>query len=97
LSSKKAAGQKLIYYFSYPLTFALNNLNMKKLIYLFLVVEFAFSSLSVKADEGMWLPMLLGKNYDDMVKHGLKLTPQQLYDVNNASMKREINASVPPP
>src|SRR6478609_8489896 len=43
------------------------------------------------ADEGMWLPMLLGQQvYDDMVKKGLKLTKEQLYSVNKSSLKDAI-------
>ena len=39
----------------------------------------------------MWLPMLLGKQvYNDMVKRGLKLTKDQLYSVNKASLKDAI-------
>ena len=40
------------------------------------------------ADEGMWLPMFL--NYEDMQKKGLKLTPEQIYDINNSSLKDAI-------
>src|SRR5260370_3976962 len=40
------------------------------------------------ADEGMWLPILLGEQvYSDMVKKGLKLTKEQLYSLNKASLK----------
>ncbi|RYF82025.1 MAG: serine protease, partial [Chitinophagaceae bacterium] len=43
------------------------------------------------ADEGMWLPMLLGKQvYADMVKKGLKLTAEQLYSINKSSIKDAI-------
>jgi hypothetical protein len=43
------------------------------------------------ADEGMWLPMLLGQQvYNDMVKRGLKLKPEQLYSMNKASIKDAI-------
>lgn len=43
------------------------------------------------ADEGMWLPMLLGQQvYNDMVKRGLKLKPEQLYSANKASIKDAI-------
>lgn len=43
------------------------------------------------ADEGMWLPMLLGQQvYTDMVKKGLKLTKDQLYSINKASLKDAI-------
>ncbi len=43
------------------------------------------------ADEGMWLPILLGQQvYADMVKKGLKLTKEQLYNINKASLKDAI-------
>lgn len=61
---------------------------MKKL--LFILVLFA-GITKAKADEGMWLPMLLGKQvYSDMVKKGLKLTKEQLYSVNKSSLKDAI-------
>lgn len=42
-------------------------------------------------DEGMWLPMLIDRlNYVDMQKMGLHLTAQELYDVNNSSLKDAI-------
>lgn len=44
-----------------------------------------------KADEGMWLPLLLGEQvYNDMVKRGLKLSKEQLYSLNKASIKDAI-------
>ena len=43
------------------------------------------------ADEGMWLPTLLGQQvYNDMVKKGLKLTKEQLYSMNKSSLKDAI-------
>jgi hypothetical protein len=61
---------------------------MKKnvlLLLLLLTVQLA------KADEGMWLPYLLGQQvYNDMVKRGLKLTKEQLYSINKASLKDAI-------
>ncbi len=43
------------------------------------------------ADEGMWLPLLLGQQvYSDMVKKGLKLTKDQLYNINKPSLKDAI-------
>ncbi len=50
-------------------------------------------SLFIKsfADEGMWLPLLLGQQvYNDMVKKGLKLTKEQLYNINKPSLKDAI-------
>src|SRR5689334_4388032 len=43
------------------------------------------------ADEGMWLPLLLGQQvYNDMVKKGLKLMKEQLYNINKPSLKDAI-------
>ena len=54
---------------------------------IFLIVLF-FRSF---ADEGMWLPLLLGQQvYNEMVKKGLKLTKEQLYSINKASLKDAI-------
>jgi hypothetical protein len=62
---------------------------MKKLLLtLFLSVALLFKAL---ADEGMWLPLLLGQQvYNDMVKKGLKLTKDQLYNINKPSLKDAI-------
>ena len=43
-----------------------------------------------RADEGMWLPFLLGRNYEDMKKHGLNLTQEEIYSINNSSIKDAI-------
>ena len=43
---------------------------------------------SCRADEGMWIPMLLKKyNIEDMQKQGFKLTAEDIYDINQASLK----------
>src|SRR5690349_22795953 len=61
---------------------------MKKI---FLSLALILSLFRTYADEGMWLPMLLGKQvYNDMVKRGLKLSKEQLYSVNKASLKDAI-------
>ena len=61
---------------------------MKKLL---IVIIACFSLFRASANEGMWLPMLLGQQvYDDMVKHGLKLTKEQLYSINKPSIKDAI-------
>lgn len=45
----------------------------------------------VKADEGMWLPLFVKRlNYVDMQKQGLQLTPEEIYSVNNSSLKDAI-------
>src|SRR5258707_7307559 len=62
---------------------------MKKAL---LAISFIFFLvLKSFADEGMWLPLLLGEQvYNDMVKKGLKLTKEQLYSINKASIKEAI-------
>ncbi len=57
------------------------------------IVTIAFVCLLLRsyADEGMWLPLLLGEQvYADMQKKGLKLTKDQLYNINKASLKDAI-------
>ena len=49
--------------------------------------------LFVKADEGMWLLMLLGEaTYENMVECGVRLTPEQIYNANKSSLKDAIVA-----
>jgi hypothetical protein len=62
---------------------------MKKISIILMAFVFIFSS-KVKADEGMWLLTMLGKNYEDMKKQGFKLTPEDIYSLNKASLKDAI-------
>src|SRR5258707_2221093 len=64
---------------------------MKKIIVFLLLFTSLFTAPIAKADEGMWLLHLLGEQvYNDMVKHGLKLSKEQLYSLNKASLKDAI-------
>ncbi len=45
---------------------------------------------SARADEGMWIPMLIGKNYEEMQRLGLKLSADDLYNANKSSLKDAI-------
>jgi len=48
-------------------------------------------TISARADEGMWLlPLLQKMNAEAMSKLGCRLTPQQIYDINQASLKDAI-------
>lgn len=48
-------------------------------------------SMAAMADEGMWLPYLLGQQkYAEMKSKGLKLTAEQLYSINKSSLKDAI-------
>jgi len=63
---------------------------MKKQIIALTVISTLLFSGFAKADEGMWLPFLLGRNYEDMKKHGLNLTQEEIYSINNSSIKDAI-------
>ena len=60
---------------------------MKKFI---LFITIILSVLMAKADEGMWLLSLLNKNYDKMQEMGLTLSVEDIYSINNASMKDAV-------
>ncbi len=63
---------------------------MKRLL-LLIALFFCMMSLTTKADEGMWIPMLVEKlNYAEMQKLGLKLSPEEVYSVNHSSLKDAI-------
>lgn len=56
-----------------------------------IAIVLCFTLFRASADEGMWLPMLLGQQvYSDMVKHGLKLTKEQLYSINQPCIKDAV-------
>jgi hypothetical protein len=63
---------------------------MKKQTIAFLLLFTVLFSGFAKADEGMWLPFLLGRNYEDMKKLGLNLTQEEIYSINNSSLKDAI-------
>ena len=57
---------------------------------LFLLFTFLLGFAQMRADEGMWLLMLIKRlNGVDMQK-GLHLTPEEIYSVNNSSLKDAI-------
>jgi hypothetical protein len=45
---------------------------------------------SARADEGMWIPSLIGKNYEEMKRLGLKLSKEDLYSINHSSLKDAV-------
>lgn len=58
---------------------------------IFLLFTFLLSFAQMRADEGMWLLMLVKRlNGVDMQKEGLHLTPEEIYSVNNSSLKDAI-------
>ena len=61
---------------------------MKKFIISFLLAAFI---LPVQANEGMWFLMHIERlNQRDMQKMGLQLTAEEIYSINNASLKDAI-------
>jgi len=63
---------------------------MKKLLSILVILFISFST-RVKADEGMWLLPLIEKlNMGKMTELGLKLSSEDLYSINKASVKDAI-------
>ena len=64
---------------------------MRKFTAGLLTLAFVLSSVITTAHEGMWLPMLIKRlNMAEMQANGLNLTAEELYDINNASVKDAI-------
>ena len=63
---------------------------MKQII-LSLLLTVMLVPTSVKADEGMWFLMFIERlNHRDMQKMGLQLTSEEIYSINNHSLKDAI-------
>ncbi len=60
---------------------------MKRFVVLFVSLAF---SLSAVADEGMWLPSLISARIKDMRSKGFRLTADDIYSVNKASLKDAV-------
>lgn len=65
----------------------ITTLKMKKFLSLLLII----SSFQITlAKEGMWIPMLLNNNIAEMQSMGCELTAEDIYSVNNSSLKDAI-------
>jgi len=62
---------------------------MKKIALYILILMFTLP-VSSRADEGMWIPLLLSERIDDMQAMGLKLSAEDIYSINNSSLKDAI-------
>ena len=52
---------------------------------------FLFVGIFVRADEGMWFLMFIDRlNHRDMQKMGLQLTAEEIYSINNSSLKDAV-------
>jgi hypothetical protein len=64
---------------------------MKYIKHLLVVFCLSIASLAAKADEGMWLPLLLEKlNERHMKSLGMKMSAKDIYSINNGSLKDAI-------
>ena len=62
----------------------------KKIILTLIAFYFALVPY-LRADEGMWIPLLLNKyNIKDMQAKGFKLTAEDIYSINKASLKDAV-------
>src|SRR5215213_8920475 len=61
---------------------------MKKSISFILI--FLAAQLHSRADEGMWIPLLIGKNIADMQAKGCKLSAEDIYSANQSSLKDAV-------
>ena len=48
------------------------------------------SIFTAKADEGMWLPSLIGNRIADMHEKGFRLNAEDIYNINQASLKDAV-------
>ncbi len=60
---------------------------MKRLLFTLLTLSLVGTTF---ADEGMWLPSLIAGRIDDMRSKGFRLTAEDIYSVNKASMKDAV-------
>ena len=65
----------------------ITTLKMKKFLSLLLIISSFHITL---AKEGMWIPMLLNNNIAEMQAMGCELTAEDIYSVNNSSLKDAI-------
>ncbi|HOU96830.1 MAG TPA: S46 family peptidase, partial [Bacteroidales bacterium] len=64
---------------------------MKNKILYYLLFLFCFLSSFSKADEGMWIPLLIEKyNIKIMQEKGFRLSAEDIYSVNKACMKDAV-------
>jgi len=63
---------------------------MSKLIRVIAIVSLFTFHHTLFADEGMWIPLLLNKNIDQMQQMGWKLSAEEIYSINQSSLKDAI-------
>ena len=57
----------------------------------FLIITLAFlAGITARADEGMWLPSLISQRISDMQEKGFRLEAEDIYSINQASLKDAV-------
>ena len=65
--------------------------NMKRTLKTILAIAVVLgSALAAKADEGMWLPSLISQRIADMQEKGFRLDADDIYSINQASLKDAV-------
>ena len=49
-----------------------------------------WGAFTARADEGMWLPSLIGNRIADMQEKGFRLSAEDIYSINQASLKDAV-------
>ena len=60
---------------------------MKRILFTIIMLT---GSLMAMADEGMWLPSLIGQRIGDMQAKGFRLSAEDIYNINEASLKDAV-------
>ena len=61
-----------------------------KRIFIALLALCLFPASALRADQGMWLPSLIGSRIADMKAKGFRLTAEDIYSINRASLKDAV-------
>ena len=59
-------------------------------VFLSLITLCVVALQPLRADVGMWIPSLIGKNIDEMQRLGLKLSAEDIYSINHESLKDAV-------
>ena len=63
---------------------------MRKRLIITMSLLTAFCAMTARADEGMWLPSLIGNRIADMQEKGFRLNAEDIYSINQASLKDAV-------
>ena len=63
---------------------------MKRTLSIIIAGMLAMTGWTAKADEGMWLPSLISQRIADMQAKGFRLNADDIYNINQASLKDAV-------